>query len=193
MSPHAIAIALSLLAATPVARADPTPRVALHLGTGGGGWRIAGHPGWFNDNLAKNPLELLAAAEAEGPLAWRLRGGARASALYMDAGDDQTRTSLLLSRLEAFARLRPRWTAGPYLQAGLGPAMLRYHAEVPGLASGTLTAWGGSFALALGGYVAGDGDLEFRLEGEAAVQGWLPKADGPDLSLSLGATLGVAW
>lgn len=195
MIPRTVAIVVALLAGAAPARAESprSPRFGLHLGTGGGGWRIDGHPGWFTDTLARNPLELALAAEGDAWISRRTRAGARGSALYLRGGDSATHTSLLLGRLEAFARFHPRWNAGPYLHAGLGPAFLRYQAEVPGLASGSVTAWGGSVSVALGGYVTGDGAPEFRVEAEASAQRWLRATGGPDASVTLGGTLGVAW
>ncbi len=195
MSVRALAAAIALLAGAPSARAQSPwpPRVALHVGTGTGGWIVDGQLGWLTDVLARNPLRLALAAEGDARVSGHFRAGARASTLYLRGGDADTLTSILLGRLEALARFHPRWTAGPYAQAGLGPALMRQRTEVPGLASGTVTSWGGSLSLALGGYVGGDSAPEVRLEAEASAQAWRKAAGGPTVSATFGGTLGFAW
>jgi hypothetical protein len=183
--------ALAPAPARPVALAGD--RVGVHLGSGGGGWRIGGTDAWFGDALAQGPLRVSVAADWDRWIAVPFRAGARASMLYLGAGNDGTRTSLTIGRLEALAKLHPGALLGPYLQAGLGPAFLHHRVVVPGLAEGTLTAWGGSLSLAAGLFAAGDGGPELRLEAEVAAQAWLPSDGGPDLSLTFGGSVGVAW
>jgi hypothetical protein len=196
MKTPAAGIAAALLAALAPAPAAAVPdgsSVAVLVGSANGGWSFGGSTAWFGDALARNPARISLAVEGAVPLTGWLFGGLRASPLLLRAVDDGTRTSLLVARLEAVATLRPRWPAGPYLRLGLGPAGLWYDAHVPGLASGTMKAGGGSLSLALGGFAVAEGRTELRLEAEASAQAWLPSSGGPDLSWTLGGALGVAW
>lgn len=177
------------------ARAAPEePTVALLLGAGNGGWRLDGHTAWFRDLLAREPLRLAAAAEGSVRILPWLHGGVRLSPLYLRAGDDGTRTSLLVARLEGVATARPPGASvGPYVRLGLGPAALRYSARVPGLASGSTSAAGGSLSLGLGGFAVVREHVELRLEAEGSVQAWLPTAAGPGQSWIFGGAIGGSW
>jgi hypothetical protein len=194
MTARAAALALLVTALAPrSARAAlDEPRFGLSVGTGGGGWSFDGTTGWLVDALARDPLRISLALEGDARIAAPLRGGLRSSALWLYAGEDGTRTSILLARLEAIAVLRPPWPAGPFARAGLGPAVLRHAAHVPGLASGSLTAGGGSLSLAAGAYLARRG-VELRIEAEGSAQAWLPTERGPDWSWTVVGSVGATW
>jgi hypothetical protein len=168
-------------------------RYGVHLGSGGGGWRLDDKYGWFGDALAQAPLRVSVAGDWDRWIEVPWRAGARASVLHLTAGTEGTRTSITVGRLEARVTRHPPDALGPYLSAGLGPAVLHHRVTVPGLAEGTLTAWGGSFSLAAGLFLTGDGAPELRFEAEVAAQAWLPSDGGPDRSLLLGGSVGVAW
>ncbi|HSM94132.1 MAG TPA: hypothetical protein VLT47_14740 [Anaeromyxobacteraceae bacterium] len=191
----AAALTLTLLAATPATadRGDPPgARGVLQVGWGAGGWLVGGRAASFTDVLARNPGRLALALEGSGRVTGSLDAGLRLAGLYLRAGGAGTRTALLVTRLEAVATWRPL-RAGPYGRVGLGPAGTWYDARVPGLASGSLTAGGGSVSLAAGfSWPLGD-RLELRVEAEGAGQAWLPSSAGPDMSWTVGGAAGAAW
>jgi hypothetical protein len=196
MTPRAAALALALAACTgpTAARAGlPSPAAAVTVGSGGGGWSLGGSTAWFGDVLARDPLRLSLGVEGDVRVLGWLRGGVRSSTLYLGAGGEGTRTSLLISRLEAVATARPAWRWGPYARAGLGPALVRYAVRVPGLASGSVTSFGVGLSLAAGAYWALTDHLELRLEAETAAEAWRKKASGPSASWTFGGAAGAAW
>jgi hypothetical protein len=75
----------------------------------------------------------------------------------------------------------------------MGPAVLRYDARVPGLASGRLTSSGAGLSLAAGAFWPVTDRIELRIEAEGAWQAWLPSLAGPDLSWTLGGAAGLGW
>lgn len=196
MTPRAasLVLALAFCCAPAAARASlPAPAAAVLVGSGGGGWALGGSTAWFGDVLARDPLRLSLGMEGDVRLLDWLRCGVRSSTLYLGAGGEGTRTSLLISRLEGIATARPAWRWGPYARAGLGPALVRYAVRVPGLASGSVTSVGAAFSLAAGGYWALTEHLELRLEAEAAAEAWRRKASGPSASWTFGGSAGAAW
>lgn len=186
------ALSLALLAAPPATDAGARPWVGVQLGSGTGGWRTDGRSAAFGDLLARDPLRLSLALEGSCAAAGSFLGGVRLSSLYLRAGGAGTLTVLHVARLEAAASWRPL-RAGPYARLGMGPAVLRYDARVPGLASGRVTASGAGVSLAAGASWPLADRIELRLEAEGAWQAWLPSSAGPDLSWTLGGAAGLAW
>lgn len=193
MNARAIAIAVALVAAHAPgrARADGAS-IAVLAGSGSGGWSYGGHTARFEDSLAQDPARIAVAVEGALPLGRWFQLGARGSPFLLRASEGDTHTTLLIARLEAMASVRPPWTAGPYLRVGVGPAALWYDVRVPGLASGSARAAGGSLSLALGGFAVDEGRTEFRMEVEGSAQAWLPSDAGPDWSLTVLAAIGVS-
>ena len=196
MTPRAVTLAVALAAcsAPGAVRAGlPAPAAAVTVGSGGGGWSLGGGTAWFGDVLARDPLRLSLGVEGDlRVLAW-LRCGVRSSTLYLGAGDEGTRTSLLISRLEGIATARPAWRWGPYARAGLGPALVRYAVRVPGLASGSVTSVGVGLSLVAGGFWTLTDHLELRLEAETAAEAWSRRASGPSASWTFAGSAGAAW
>jgi hypothetical protein len=195
MTARTAAIALALLAALgprPAQAALSGKRAGLTLGTGGGGWSYGGSTSSFVDALARDPLRLSLGVDGDARLGEWIRGGLRSSTLWLYAGRDGTHTSLVLTRLEAVAILRPPWPAGPFARAGLGPAGIWHSADVPGLASGSVGAGGGAVSVTAGAFVA-RGDVELRIEAEGSAQAWLASSGGPDWSWTVIGSVGAAW
>jgi hypothetical protein len=192
----ALAAALTLALLAPPAAAGPVdpPRAwgAVQLGSGTGGWIAGGRTASFPDLLALDPLGLALALEGSGVVSRTWLAGLRLSSLYLRAGEAGTRTTLLVTRLEAVAGWRPL-RVGPYGRVGIGPAGLWYDARVPGLAAGRLTAGGASLSLAAGAFWPVGDRLELRIEAEGAGQAWLPSGAGPDMSWTVGGSAGLAW
>ncbi len=190
----AAALTLALLAAPPAtnAAAEARPWIVLQLGSGTGGWITDWSGTSFDDLLARDPLRLAVALEGSRQVSDHLLAGLRLSSLHLGAGEAGTLTTLQVTRLEAAGGWRPL-SAGPYARLGIGPAVLRYYARVPALASGRLTSGGAGLSLAAGAFWPVGDRIELRIEAEGGWQAWLRSSRGPDHTWTLGGSAGLAW